>query len=64
MLKVPVENYYDFVRIISFYLTKDDNKEICLVARPLPLLEVNQLIRLYKQEGRYLKLALMNHYDS
>lgn len=37
-LKVPLENYYDFVRIISFYLTKNDNKEICLIPKPLPLL--------------------------
>lgn len=37
-LKVPVENYYDFVRIIAPFLTKNDSKEICLVPRPLPLL--------------------------
>jgi hypothetical protein len=32
--------------------------------RPVPLLEVNSLLRLYKQEGHYYKLALMNQYDT
>lgn len=30
----------------------------------MPLLEVNELIKLYKQDGKYLKLALMNQYDT
>lgn len=34
-----------------------------IVAEPQPLLEVNELIKLYRQEGNYLKLALMNQYD-
>jgi hypothetical protein len=37
-LKVPMQNYYDFVRIIAFYLVKSDSKEMLLSARPLPLL--------------------------
>lgn len=62
-MKVSMETYYDFVRVISYYLTKTDNREICLVSKPQPLLEINQLVKLYKQEGKYLKLALMNQYD-
>jgi hypothetical protein len=37
-LKIPMENYYDFVRVISFYLKKNDNREICLLNKPVPLL--------------------------
>lgn len=59
-----MESYYDTVRILAFYLTKNDNREICLLAKPVPLLEVSSLIRLYKQEGKYLKLAMMNQYDT
>lgn len=63
-LKTQIQNYYDIVRIFSHYLTKNDNREICLLSKPIPLLEINSLVRLYKQEGKYLKLALMNQYDT
>ena len=35
-----------------------------VVTEPQPLLEVNELIKLYRQEGKCLKLALMNQYDT
>jgi len=36
-----MQNYYDFVRIIAFYLVKSDSREILFSPRPLPLVEVN-----------------------
>lgn len=63
-IKSQVQNYYDIVRILAFYLTKNDNREICLMAQPIPLLEINSTVRLYKQEGKYLKLALMDYLNN
>lgn len=34
------------------------------MAQPIPLLEINSTVRLYKQEGKYLKLALMDYLNN
>lgn len=63
-LKTQIHTFYDVVRILGCYLTKNEARELCLKRQPTPLLEVNSLFRLYKQEGKYLKLALMNQYNT
>ncbi len=63
LLKVPISSYYDFIRLIVMHLSKSDNK-ICLSPRPNPIMELNPLVKIYKQDGQFVKLALMNHYDT
>eukprot|EP00919_Chromeraceae_sp_WS-2016_P010806 GHVR01025230.1.p1 GENE.GHVR01025230.1~~GHVR01025230.1.p1 ORF type:complete len:113 (+),score=0.34 GHVR01025230.1:1218-1556(+) len=62
-IKISLANYYDFVRVIVRYLTKSDKGAICLQSTPIPLLEIGPLIKLYHQDGKIIKLTLINQYD-
>ena len=62
-LKYGIDNYFDFIRVLSPFLNKNDRREICLLSKPIPLIVVNFRIKVFQQEGRYLKLCLMNQYN-
>ncbi len=59
----PICNFYDSVRILKSYLTQNKKGKIIISPVPSCLAQLNPLIRLYEQEGKFVKICLLNQYN-